>query len=607
MTRMKSIIPNLFLLLPFLIPASLFAQNKSAITGRIFMHNSKPAFVTVELKKQKKLTETDNNGNFKLMNVLPIQDTLVITSVESQVQLTAVHPLEGEVLNLGNIDLDFNLTRLQDIEVRGRIAHSYKSDYSFLGTKTQTTTIDIPQSISSITKELIVDRMDFTLKEAANDAAGVNNYSGYDDYSIRGFKAENASLINGLRGYNTTYTSPMLVNIERIEVVKGPSATLYGNCDPGGTINLVTKKPLAQHEGEITIGGGTWDHYRVTGDVTGPLNSNKTLLYRFNAGYDKTNSFRNQYFAKSFELAPSVSFISNEKIQLNVNFSLSHINTILDRGQPGFQNDYSLKSTPTTLIAAQPGDYLHETDYASNVLFSYKINNHINFNSGYLNYTTQQNTAEHGVQSYITPDSVNLYFTTWDYHTTTNTFTNYFTFRFNTGKFSHQLLAGYDYIKSKVELDQEYYEDQNLFPQGSGIAETFSLKNPRYISRDLKKYTISGYESQASDVEPSVYHTQGIYLQEQISINKWKLLIGLREELYEASGGEVDTTSEDEDEANVFLPRLGLVYELKPNLSLYATYNKGFDPFEATTSTQVFDEPFKPITSELYEAGAKAN
>ncbi|MEO8764784.1 MAG: TonB-dependent receptor, partial [Ginsengibacter sp.] len=368
----------------------------------------------------------------------------------------------------------------------------------------------------------------------------------------------------------------------------------------------VTKKPLAQKEGSVNIGGGSWDHYRAQGDVTGPLNTKKTLLYRFNAGYDKTNSFRHQYFAKSYELAPSVSFIPNEKIQLNVDFSLSHVNTILDRGQPGFLGDFTLQSTPSGLIASQPGDYLHETDVATNILFSYKLNKHINFNSGYLHYMTQQNTAEHGIQSYITPDSVNLYYTKWDYHTSTNTFTNYFTFHFNTGKVTHQLLAGYDYIKSEVDLRQKYYEEKDEFGEGSGIAGTFSLKNPKYFTRPTNKYSLSVYGSQASDVEASVYHTQGIYLQEQISLNKFKFLIGLRQEIYEA-GDDDDVDSTDEDEANVFLPRIGLVYEWKPNINLYATYNKGFDPFEATTSTQLFNEPFKPVTSELLEVGMKAN
>ena len=201
-----------------------------------------------------------------------------------------------------------------------------------------------------------------------------------------------------------------------------------------------------------------------------------------------------------------------KKIQLNIDFSLSHINSILDRGQPGFLHDASLKSTPVNFTASQPGDYLHEKDYATNVLFSYKINKHISFNSGYLNYITQQNTAEHGVQSYITADSVNLYFTKWDYHTTTNTLTNYFTFKFNTGKFKHQLLAGYDYITSEVELDQNYFENQNRFGEGSGIAETFSLKNPKYAADNFSNYKVSDYESDATDVEASIYTTQGIYV-----------------------------------------------------------------------------------------------
>ena len=84
--------------------------------------------------------------------------------------------------------------------------------------------------------------------------------------------------------------------------------------------------------------------------------------------------------------------------------------------------------------------------------------------------------------------------------------------------------------------------------------------------------------------------------------------MGLKEELYEAGEDEDDSTdNDDEGETNILLPRIGIVYKLQPNISLYGTYNKGFDPFEASTSTQVFDAPFKPVTSELFEAGIKAN
>ncbi len=604
---MKTTIFFIFLL-SSLLPALLFAQKNCAIKGRIKAHNNAAELITVELKKQKKKTTTDIEGNFKLMNLQPIEDTLIITSGEDQIRTLPVHPAPKQTQDLGDIDLDLNITRLQEIEVRGRLTHSYKSDYSFFGTKTQTSLLNIPQSVSSITKELIKDRMNFTLKDAVDEASGVTDYSGYDEYTIRGFKAENARLINGLRGYNTTYTSTMLVNIERIEVLKGPAATLYGNCDPGGTINLVTKKPLSEQGGEINFSGGSWNHYRSSGDITGPLNKSKTLLYRLNAGYDNTKSFRNQYFSKSYELAPSISFIPNEKIQVNADFSLSHINTLLDGGQPGFQNDYTLKSTPVSLIASQPGDYLHETDYATTISFSYKINDHLTFNSGYLNYATQQRVAAHGIQSYLTPDSVNLYFSKWNYRSTTNTFTNYFTFHFNTGKFSHQLLAGYDFISSAVNLDQKYFEDVNNFPAGSGTAGTFSLKRPVYVNTSSKNYSLSTYQSDATNVDATIYTTQGIYLQEQVTRNKWTLLLGVREEMYKIGGDDdlVDTSGDD-DGINVFLPRVGLVYNYTPDISLYATYNKGFDPFEASASTEVFNAPFKPITSELFETGLKAN
>jgi len=580
-------------------------KNSGSIKGRIINSDGSPAYVTVELKKLKRVTATDNNGYFKLQHLPALHDTLLITSVESKTYSQSVALEKEQEENLGNIHLGLNIGQLHDVEVTGRVARSYKSDYSYLATKTETPIIDIPQSISTITKEQIKDKMDFTLKDAVDQASGVNNYSGFDEFSIRGFLANNAHMINGLRGYSTTYTTNMLVNIERIEVVKGPSATLYANCDPGGTINLVTKKPLSQNSTEIDISGGTWNHFRAEGDITGPLNTDKTLLYRFNAGYDSRLSFRDLMYSRSYELAPSFSYIPNERLQVNFDFSMSHINTILDRGQPGFEDNISLKATPIKLTASQPGDFLHETDIAANVLLSYKINNHISFNSGYLNYQTQQNVAEHGVQGYITNDSVYLYYSNWNYHSSTNTLSNYFTFHFNTGKFSHQLLLGYDYVKSTVNLTQNYYELPDQFGSGSGIVGTFSLKNPVYSKQPVNTYQLSDYDADASDVDASIYHTQGGYLQEQIGLGKWKMLIGLRQEAYRADGNQED--SSQEDVVNIFLPRLGLVYELKPNLSLYGTYNKGFDPFEASASTQVFNAPFKPVTSELFEIGGKMN
>ncbi len=598
-------LPVLILLL-FVFCSKSFSQSKSSgtLNGTVFSTDGMPAsFVTIRLRRLQLQTSADVNGNFSFKQLPSANDTLVIIGIGFKSYKKPVLLKASQTVSLGIIQLEYTISQLEDIEVTGRIAHSYKSDYSFFGDKTETPLIDIPQSISTVTKEMIQDKMELTVKDAVAQVAGVNEYSGFDEYTIRGFRAENARDINGLRGYNTTYTSSMLVNIERVEVIKGPTATLYGNCDPGGTINLVTKKPLEYNESSIDIYAGSWDHSRFEGDVTGPLNKSKTLLYRFNAGYDNTNSFRDNYYARSYELAPSLTFKPSDDFHVNIDLSVSHINTVLDRGQPGFEGDSTLKSTPISLSLSQPGDCLHETDFASVVSASYKISPRLTFNTGYLNYITQQNVAEHGFNNYITPDSVSLYYSTWNYNTTTNTITNYFTYKCNSGKVSHQLLLGYDFVKSKVDLNQQYYELPDQFGEGSGIVGTFSLQHPQYINRPVSSYQLSDYDNDASDINDDIYHTQGVYVQDDISAGKWKLLLSLREEFYK--GGEDD--SADNLTEKVFLPRAGLVYELKPNITSYVTYNKGFDPFEASTELEIFNEPFKPVISELIEGGIKAN
>jgi len=588
-----------------LSPDFIFSQKLSGtIKGTVLTINGEPAAgVTIQLKKSGKTAVADSKGAFTLQRLSTLSDSLVITSLGSTLYIIPVSVSSGQTVNIGIVRLKTNVRSLQTVEINGRAAQSYKSDYSFFGAKTETPATDIPQAISAITKELIHDKMEFTLKDAVGDVAGVNQYSGFDEYTIRGFRAENARDINGLRGYNTTYTSCMLVNVERVEVIKGPTATLYGNCDPGGTINLVTKKPLDHTEGELNIFGGSWDHFRAEGDVTGALNNSKTLLYRMNAGYDQHNSFIYQMHGKSYQLAPSITFIPNDKIKINFDFSLSHISTVLNQGQPGLDSSTNLKATPVSLSVSQPGNYLKETDIASILTFSYKISKRLSFNFGYLNYNTNQYVAQHGFNDYITPDSISLLYTTWNYKTVTNTLTNYFTYQANTGGVSHKLLLGYDYVKSKVTLNQQYFENPDEFGIGSGIVGTFSLTNPQYNQLPPSTYQLSDYDNDATNVDADIYHTQGIYIQDEISFKRWKILASLREEFYK--GDNEDSAGRLSE--NVFLPRLGIVYVLTPNLNVYATYNKGFDPFETSTEAQVFNQPFKPLISELYEAGLKGN
>ena len=203
------------LFVAFLFTTHLFAQlNSGQINGRIILSNNTPAsFVNIKLKASGINTIADNAGQFNFKQLPALEDSIFISGIglipfQKQIKLGA-----NQQLDLGIILINFEKNSLPNVEITGRGANSYKSDYSFAATKTQTNLIDIPQSLSTVTKELINDKMQLHLTDALDNVAGVTHYSGFEEYNIRGLHAENARLINGLRTFNTSLTSPLLVNI----------------------------------------------------------------------------------------------------------------------------------------------------------------------------------------------------------------------------------------------------------------------------------------------------------------------------------------------------------------------------------------------------------
>ena len=596
------------LLLVFLIasqvPAS--AQDKTAqIHGKIFAPDKGPAsFATVVIQGLGLKSKADNHGIFSFTNLPALRDTLTVSGVGFNSFKLPVELHAKQDLRLGNIDLTYRVNQLGHVEITGRPASSYKSDYSYLANKTQSALIDVPQSVSTVTKELFNDRMQLHLTDALEEVSGVTHYSGYDEYNIRGLHADNPHLINGLRTFNTSLTTPLLLNIESIEVIKGPSCVLYGNADPGGTINLVTRKPLPQEQYSFMAGAGSWNANNAQIDLTGPMDKMGTWLYRLNAGYEDKNSFRNGYFLKAYQLAPSFSFIPNKKWQVNLDLSLTSTNSVVDRGQPAFNNETGLSSTPISLSLIQPGDYLKETSVSALLSTSYKINEHISYNAGILYFATNQNLSEHFLNSYVTNDSVSMGYNHSTVNTSTITITNYFTFQFNTGRLKHELLTGYDFISSNVNSNQWNGSLSSLDPENEGIVGGFSLRHPQYFARPVSSYTQMAPDSLGED-DDGIYHTHALYVQDQVTFQKWQLLAALRSEFYIA--GDADAADAPVSHINKLIPRIGVTYALSNNIRAYATYNQGFDPFEPVAVTQVFNVPYKPVNSKMEETGAKAN
>lgn len=530
----------------------------------------------------------------------------IALSKGTDIPLLAVSPEESIVIAEDTI-IRMN-RRIPEVEVWGHYEHSYKSNFSNFSSKTEKNIKDIPLSVSTITSTIIREKMQYSLCDVVSDVAGVGLYSGYEEFTIRGFRAENARTINGLRGYNTLFNSLLLANIEKVEIVKGPLGSLYGNGDPGGSINLVTKRPLDERRNEIDFSAGSRKHFRLQGDFTGPLTKNKKLLYRFNVAADRSDSYRKPIKPEYFIVAPSLLYIINEKIDIATDFSVTGIRSMIDRGQPGIENNHNLKTTHSSLTLSQKGDYLKETDISSQLRLNWKISDKVSLHSGYLNYITNQKAGEHGFHSYITPDSVNLFFRKWDYETMTNSLSNYLDIKFRTGFLHHNVIAGYDFIHTKADIARKAYEKAG--ENGSGIASAFSLTHPDRKPVDTAGYILTGYYGDGNP-EADTYSTHGIYAQDEIIWKDLRIFLGLRSEFYKGTDDDDEEEGEDDDNENftqtVLLPRIGISYSITPQISVYATYNKGFDPYEANGSRQIFKSKPKPFKSTMWEAGIKGN
>src|SRR5205085_11082515 len=132
-----------------------------SLEGFVFSSDGIPApYLTVELQKLKLKTQTNKDGNFVFRYLPSINDTLILTGIGYNSHKQFIHLDAAHILSLGTITLEYTISQLQEVEITGRTAQSYKSDYSFFGTKTETQLKDIPQTISTVTKELIRDKME---------------------------------------------------------------------------------------------------------------------------------------------------------------------------------------------------------------------------------------------------------------------------------------------------------------------------------------------------------------------------------------------------------------------------------------------------------------
>lgn len=548
---------------------------------------------------------------------LPQGQTFVVDNPTADIATVQVVQLEGNIrvsvagnsalpktevtLKAGGLAYSLNLKEDEaddEIVVTGEGQRGYRVPDASVGTRTDTPLRDIPQSIQVVPQQLLRDQNITRLDDAVRNVPGVSqdfNSGPYFTYRIRGFEALNNNLLRNGQVDAGAGESVELTNVERIEVLKGPASVLFGLGNPGGSINIVTKRPLRDPFYAVDATIGNYDFYRGAIDVSGPANDEKSVLYRLNAAYRNSNSFIDFYNSEYFGISPVISVAIDPKT--NLTLEADYIQTQESGFIPFVPVRGSVLRNPIGKIprnrnVGEPTDVINAFLTRAGYQLNHKFNDAWSFRSGFL-FSFRESKDERTFPTSLDADNrtLNRFYRNFDFQSITYTLSNDVVGKFLTGSVQHQLLFG---------VDLNSYE--NRIPRFQGAtAAPIDLFNPIYGGQP----ETLGEASSSTTVNRSL----GIYLQDQIVFaDNFKVLIGGRfdiirqiSETFQPAPATRDTKTE-----SAFSPRLGIVYQPLPPISLYASYVSSFTPANGVFGANL-DNDFEPERGRQFEVGVKAD
>lgn len=629
---------QLFLFL-LLITTFAEAQNQK-ISGKItdISTNEPVTGANIKLLNTNQQTVSNQSGVFELEG-----------SGTLEISMTGYQSVRIKSSKTVTIELAPSNNQLQEVEIMGRKKNDYDSDYSFSATKTAIPNKLLPQGINTVTKELISDRQAFQLSDAVKVVSSVNPSSLYNQFNIRGItQNEMGTILNGMRTRSIYFIQPLTSNIERVEVIKGPASATFSSVDPGGSVNLVTKKPLDYEKKEVTFSAGSFSTLRTTLDFTGPLNESKTLLYRLNGAFQEAKSFRDLVNNNSFLVSPSLTYKPNNKTLVNVEMTLNSLNGNLDRGQPIFgavAGQTRLDSTPISLNLGAANDFYKTDELILTTTLSQKLTDKISFNAQYMKQTWEEDLLEHRTTNAFARDInnnpvnslVQMRLDQRKQKWNIDNINAYFNFDFKAGAIENKLLIGYD-LHSWQKIIGGGVNSARGFLRKDGTAVNtfilanaadyqtvtiggvtlprpnvsyFDLSNPTYTLRNVNDYNMNS----RTIIPATLTTTHSAYIQDQVKIGKLFLLLSVRQEWFKDVMNH-NTKTESSFENSAFIPRLGVTYSINDNINVYSTYLRGFQPQSNTVGSMPGTDNFfnsgtsaaiyKPLESELAEVGFKS-
>lgn len=485
---------------------------------------------------------------------------------------------------------------------------------------------DMPQNIQTVNTETLQIVAATKLTDALDLVSGVahlNNFGGlWDGYAIRGFAGDSNNvptgmLVNGFNG-GRGFSGPRdASNVETIEVLKGPTSAMFGRGEPGGTVNVVTKKPLFKDYGYITVQGGSWNQYRAEADFTHPLSD--SVSFRINGAYEEGDSFRDTVHYKKFFITPSLLVKLGDNTSVSYELEYSNQKIPFDRGIPIYNNNFT--RLPPSRYLGEPGDGPVKAEVLGHQLsFQHDLNDKWTFLSGFGYRTTdlvgigeypefaaaRQPFFDSG--AIFTPGTIlSRQRRSLDFHSKDLTVRGEINGEFDMGSIVNHVVFGADYNRFELDQIQTRYR-----PGAYSAASTMAAMNAINVLNPVYgAYTAPNAFTSNVFNKVEVDHSWGAYFSDQIDLTEWlKLRAGGRYDEFRQTITDrlapVKTTAPGinpvRQTVTRFSPQFGIVAQPTSTLSLYATYGEGFRP----NNGQAFDgSTFAPETSTSYEIGAK--
>lgn len=486
----------------------------------------------------------------------------------------------------------------------------YVATRSATGTKTDTPILEIPQTINVVTAEQVQTQGARNLTQALRYTPGLN-VGGFtdrnaiaDEITSRGFAPTPLYLDGAYLPYAGSLGGAPQIDpytLERIEVLKGPSSVLYGQNQPGGIINMVSKRPTTEQRSQVKLGAGSYDRVNGAFDTSGPIDDQKEFTYRVIGVGKKGGQQVDHTHSERMLLAPSLTWTPNDDTSLTLLAQIQRDDGLEDyqalpmigslkRGPNGERIDREFFSGDSKYNDYKRDQYVFGYDFTHNFTEDLKYRSTARYTDvrddykGF--YLRSFVTDDAGVTDYTRANRVKL---NWKQHNTAYTVDNNLEYKFNTGALEHTTLMGVDYRHFNRKYDG--YNAYNVLPIN--------------LYGENNNYDTSSVTPQLDTKWDNTIRQTGVYLQDQIKLDKWILTIGGRQDWAEVENKDLLARTVEEKRDHKFTSRVGLTYVTDFGLAPYVSYSESFLPTLGTAAPERGGKGFEPTEGQQYEVGVK--